>query len=397
MHSSKKALLFLIAILWLGHFLVDMMIGIWSVHKTISGLNLAIAGLIGGVCAFAGEGMQVLFGSLCDKGYQKALIIGGAIATTASSWFVSTESYYILFLLYLLTCMGSGAFHPSAVSTMSDLGSRQGLLIGLFTTGGSLGMAFSQILYMRTHAWFEGQVQWLSLPVVLLVLAASLAPIKKRPANTAPPHHRGLKVFVRFFKQKEFLALYINQVCLASLYWGAMFLLPDILSTRGYSPSLSFGGGHMIYILSGALMMVPAGYLADRFSSRIVILCATLISLCFFYLFLFQPYLEEYTVYLLLFAIGSCLGIITPTGVALGTRSAPNQKGAVGAFCMGLVWCVSEGIGLGLGGFLATCFEEDAPAKALSILGSLFIVALGAAYALPQKEEALPAMEYLAE
>jgi MFS transporter, FSR family, fosmidomycin resistance protein len=394
MNNSKIYLVFFISLLWLGHFLVDAMIGIWPVYKTLANLDLAIAGLIGGGCAFIGEGLQVVFGALSDKGHQKALICGGLIATTASAWFVYTDNYTILFFLYFLTCLGSGAFHPSAVSAIAETGSKQGFLIGLFTSGGALGMAFSQVIYAKSHSLLAGKLHWLSIPAFLLVALLFFINFKRhaKPVGNRPAHPFKPAVFIQFFRQREFRLLYICQVCIASMLWGTMFLLPDILRSRGYEPWLSYGWGHLVYILSGAIMMVPAGFLADRYSSRLVILIASITSMLFLYLFLFQPYLNEQTVLFLLFGSGAGLGIINPTAVSLGTRLAPDQKGVVGAFSMGLVWCVSEGLGLGVGGFLATCFTEDAPAKALAVLGCLFIVAITTAYALPKKEEALESL-----
>ncbi len=46
----------------LAHFLVDFMIGIWAIYKTIAHLDLFLAGVISGVGAFIGEGMQIFFG-----------------------------------------------------------------------------------------------------------------------------------------------------------------------------------------------------------------------------------------------------------------------------------------------------------------------------------------------
>nr|MBA2728798.1 hypothetical protein [Parachlamydiaceae bacterium] len=64
-----------LAALWVGHFSVDFMLGIWSVYKTIAGLDLALCGLIVGLCAFIGEGLQAYFGTLSDRGYRTQLIV----------------------------------------------------------------------------------------------------------------------------------------------------------------------------------------------------------------------------------------------------------------------------------------------------------------------------------
>ena len=83
-------------------------------------LDLAKAGMISAGCAFVGEGLQIVFGSLSDKGYRKLLLILGLITTAASTLLAYTHSYPFIFGLFLLTCLGLGAFHPAAVSMMSE-------------------------------------------------------------------------------------------------------------------------------------------------------------------------------------------------------------------------------------------------------------------------------------
>lgn len=378
-------------VICLGHFLVDLMLGIWPVYKTIAHLDLALAGVIGGVCAFAGEGMQILFGSLSDRGFRKLMILIGLIATTASAYFAYTFDYLYLTLLYMMTCAGSGAFHPAAVSFVSDLPSeRKGLLIALFAASGAFGMSISQLAFTQSHYWFAGHVVWLALPAILLVLFLAFSRIGSQPApKDNSPKHLDFKIFALFFRQKPLRMLYISQICNATMLWGTMFLLPDLLSSRGYEPWISFGGGHLMFIIGSACMMIPAGYLADRYSSRTVIMAAAITSLFVFYALLFSPLLNNTMTLILLFLTGACIGVVNPVSIALGTRFAPFHKASVSAFLMGLVWCVSEGMGQLGGGLLATCFDNDAPAKALAILGSMFLLGFFAAFNLPKTEQSV--------
>ena len=262
MQLSKALLILSMIVICIGHFLVNVMIGIWPVYKTLAHLDLAVAGLIGGVCAFAGEGLQVVFGSLSDKGYRKTLIMSGIIATTASACFVYVDSYLAIFALYLLTCAGSGAFHPCAVSLVSDLTPKtKGILIALFTSGGAFGMASSQILFTTSHRWFDGHVIWLALPAALLTLFAFFSRACPQQAQAASANqHFDLKAFAGFFRQRPLRLLYGTQVCNASLLWGTMFLLPDLLSSRGYEPWISYGGRAYVVHLRLCFYDDPRGY-----------------------------------------------------------------------------------------------------------------------------------------
>ena len=143
----------------------------------------------------------------------------------------------------------------------------------------------------------------------------------------------------------------------------------------------------MVAILGGSCMLVPAGYLADRYSCKFVILASTAISALLLYAFLFAPLLSNAGLLALLFFLGATLSIVNAVSVAFGNQISPQHPAKVSALLMGLVWCVSEGIGQGGGGLLTKCFSEDAPARALSMLGGLLVIGMAVAMRLPKMVE----------
>lgn len=366
----------ILALLWIGHFSVDFMLGIWSVYKTVSAIDLGIAGLMAATCALAGEGGQIIFGALADRGGRKRLIAIGILLTGASAFLSSTESYFFSFFLLLLTCIGSGAFHPSAVSLVGSLTStRKSLYISIFASGGSLGMALSQTVFFQIHRELQGNTILLFLPHLFLVILLFLCGYMQKEKVISEGSKRAgfaLSLFGQYFKNRALRMLYIVQVCNQTICWATIFLLPDVLSSRGYDEKISFGGGHMAFILGGALAMIPSGYLADHLSERKIILIATGLGVCFYFAFLSLPFLPNVELLILLFLTGASLGIVQPIAVALGNELGKENPGLVSAFTMGMVWCVSETIGLGSSGFLTKIFSDDAPAKALMLLGALF-------------------------
>ncbi len=385
-----KNLLITVAFLWLGHFCVDFMLSIWTIYKTMAELDLATAGLISTFCAFTGEGMQLIFGSLSDKGYRKHLIVFGILATTSATLLAYFDHYAFFCLIFLVTCLGSGAFHPAAASWMGSLTQNyKGFFITVFTCGGTLGIALSQIIFYQSFYYFQGHTLFLAIPVVLLVVFLVLSRQKPTEKNTDSSHEKfNLKIIRNFFRRKELALLYISQVCNQSICWGSIFLLPDILLSRQYESWISFGGGHLSFIMGSFFMQPLAGYLADRYSCRSVILSATAAGMIAFYVFLFNPLLSPPVLLVLLFLLGACLGLVNPLSLAWGTRLVPDNPGMISAFLMGLVWCVSEGIGQGGGGLLSKLFVDDAPAKGLAIIGSMSIVGFTAVLRMP-KESAI--------
>jgi MFS transporter, FSR family, fosmidomycin resistance protein len=385
---SWTALIPLLCFLWVAHFFVDMMLGIWPVYKTLIKLDLAKAGLIVAAGAFIGEGSQLIFGQLSDRGYRQHLIVIGLLATTASTFFVYMGGYMALFSLFLLTCIGSGCFHPSAAGLFSSLvPHRRGLLMTFFASGGSLGLATSQLIYTHTHNFFEGHTFILAFPAVILGVFLIFY---RFPNTTVKKESQGLRLldFVEFFKNPTLRHLYLSQVANQSILWGTIFILPDVLKTLNYENWICYGGGHLCFILGGACMMVPGGYLSDRYSARSVLLIASLVATLMFYFILFTGGISMLVILSCLFVLGASLALVNPIAIALGSKLEPSRPGAISAFLMGLVWCVSEALGPGSVGVMSTLFENYGPVKALAVLGILFILQIYSTVCLPKEVKA---------
>jgi len=381
-NSIPKNLIPVLILAWLGHFLVDSMLGIWSVYKTMVHIDLATAGLIAGAAAVLGEGSQVVFGSLSDKGYRNVILMGGVALATASSFLPYFTHPAILFFLCLLTCIGSGAFHPPAASLVNSLTpKRSGLVMTIFTSGGSLGLATSQLIFMQTY-YYLGHSYILAFPALLLVIMMVCYQLPKT-ITPSQSHQIRFRDCLTFFKKAPLRHLYFSQVANQSVLWALVFILPDVLKTFGFEEWICYGGGHLCLILGAALMMIPAGLLADRFTPRQVMLCACVCSAAIFYFILMTGGISAPVILPALFCLGACMGLGSPLSISLGIQLEPTKPATVGAFLMGLVWCVSEAIGPGGVGLLTKCFDDYAPVKALAILGGLFVLQIYATASLP--------------
>lgn len=380
----------------LGHFFLDAMLGIWPVYKSLAQLNLAKAGLIVGCSALIGEGAQLIFGPLSDRGYRHSLILLGVVLAASNAFLTHFIRYDLLFGLYLATCLGSGSFHPCAASLVSELKpTHRGLLMGIFIAVGAVGMATSQLFFTYTYNLW-GHTAYLALPLLLVV---ALMTMSKSPQKLSVTPQAGLQHFKCFFKNPTLRALYGVQLASQSILWGTIFILPDVLHTLGYPDWIAYGGGHMCFILGGACLMIPGGYLADRYSPRQIIVLASAGAFIFFYGLLLTGGGSNYLILPILFLLGACIGIINPIALAFGARLEPHRTGAVSAFLMGCVWCLSEFFGPGGVGVLTTLFETGAPVKALAILGSFFLLQIYASLQLPltvPSESSQPSESYLA-
>jgi FSR family fosmidomycin resistance protein-like MFS transporter len=382
----------LLIFLWFSHLFIDVMFGIWPVFKTLAHLDLSKAGLIVAAGALVGEGSQLFFGSFGDRGYRKHFIILGLLCAAGTAFLSYFESYTAFFFLYLLTCVGSGSFHPCAGGIMSSLlPEKRSLLVALFASGGSLGMAGSQLVYLYAHQAVQGSTWFLAVPLFLMIGVLFFYRFPKDEQKEQQPKHSKnfLKDFANFLKQPRFRFLYLLQVANQSILCGTIFILPDVLLALGHPDWVCYGGGHFCFIVGGFFMVVPAGYLADRISVRPVLIGAGLVGCAGFYALIFFGSYSVAFLLVSLFVMGGALNLVNPLGVALGTHFEPSRPSSVSAFLMGMVWCVSEAVGPGGVGILSGFFEDYAPVKALALLGGLFLIQIFSSLALPKEEMAL--------
>lgn len=372
---------------WFGHFVVDLLVGIWPAYKTLAGLDLAKAGLIIGISGFIGDGSQLFVGFLGDRGARKKLLMLGVLLTMSSLFLVFSESYAVLFVLVLLTYFGSGLFHPSAAGIVQTLiPGRKGFTMTLFSTGGYLGLALTQLLFASLYRMSPNY----SVLLIVLVLAAfyiGRKNLSQLPQSSGNRSFSLRKLFEPFaIKKKELSLLYFSQLAQQIVSYSFLFFLPDVLLLQGQVPWICYGGGHCFFVIGAGLMLVPAGIISDRFGQRSVLLVAIGLSSILFYVFLLQGITETWLLPMFLLGFGASMGVYNPIGVAFGNRILPTHASSVSALLMGCVWCVSHIVGSGGGGLLTKIFVEAAPIKTLLVLGSLLPVSFIIALFLPAKD-----------
>lgn len=372
-------------LLSLGHFFIDAMIGIWPLFKTEAGIDIAVAGFISSICVVLGEGMQVKFGHLADKGYSALLIAMGIVLSIASALLPYSSGYFFFGLCLLFTFLGSSAFHPTAAGLVAHCASKGAthMAIALFHTSGLLGLATSQLLFSSTAPFSAApKTVLLAVPGGIIALLCILQRKKLQLISTTTRHVSMRKIVAEFFKHPQLCLLYFALLCNQIVVWSTIFLLPDFVRLCSDSAWVVDGGGHLVYVLGAACAAVPLGYLADKFQPRKIIFIVSVLGSIAYYLLVGPFILGETNLFLLLFLVGGLLGAVTPLSLSLGNSLAPGRKGAVSAFLMGMVWIFSEGLGISTAGFLSTLWSENGVLYALQIMGLFSIASAGLAWIL---------------
>lgn len=359
-----------------GHLAVDCCSGIWPVFKTLARLDLATAGLIATIGSMTGNGLQLAFGVLADRGFRKRLIVAGVAvsgAVTLAPW--AAGSYLLMGALVLLTHVGSAAFHPSATGTAAGLSrQRVGFMIAMFLAGGYLGYSLSQLVFSAVYERAPRLTPLIALlPLGLAAAAWAVLPATAEPRRQASLDWRLLRVSFR-----ALAPLFAVQTIASAINVSLIFLLPDLLVSRQAAPWVVCGGGHFALIAGGCLSLLPAGHASDRWGARRMLVFANLTTALALGLLLSRSS-AGFVDLVLVLAVGAFNGIHNIVAVAEGNRLLPGQASGVSALLMGLPWCLAA-VGPVIAGVLADPARGGTPAAALGYF--LLLIPLGFAAAL---------------
>ena len=307
-------------LLWIGHFFMDFFTGIWPIYKTLAEIDIAQAGMIAGISGFMGEILQIFFGYFCDRGHRKKILLLGLLLASSIVWITFVEGVFSSFLVLLLLMLGSGSFHPAAAGMAGNLSkSKRGGVILLFASGGSIGLGISQLVFTKLFYSFDGNALMILIPLTLVCTAIFFHPFSGQ--TFAPPAVSLRNFLMPLMKSRKPLTLlYFSQVINQGIVLAFIFLLPDLLRARECHTWLCMGGGHLCFILSSALTMLPVAYLCNRYGQKSVLLTSLAFTTGLLYFFLSQEFLSYGETILILSFLGGAFGLINPIIVSWGNK-----------------------------------------------------------------------------
>jgi len=346
-----------------GHFAVDSCTGIWPIYKTLAHLDLTTAGMIATGSAMVGNGLQVVFGALADRGHRKQLLVAGVCLAGAVMLTPRADSYAMMFALVMTTYVGAAAFHPAGAGSAGSLSQqRTGVVMGLFLAGGYAGFALSQITFASLYSVAPS----LTAALLLLPLAAAVA-LRRHVPDVSPAAHgspaRHAAASGRAF-WRALVPLFGVQVFATALNLAVIFLLPDLLLSRHATPWMVRGGGHLAFVLGGCLTLLPAGHAADRFGARRVLAMANVATGALL-LALLARSSASFTDLGLIAALGAANGANNVVTIAEGNRRLPGRGSVASALLMGAPWCLAA-VSPVVAGALADPSRGGTPARALT-------------------------------
>lgn len=245
--SSRSRLHPVVARLAVTHFGVDWfsnsLAPLLPVLVPRLGLSLAGAGTLTMVLQLSSSVAQVLFGGLADRGYAKALVVGGAVTTVICLGMLGPERSWAA-LVAALVCGGLGvaAFHPAGAMLAHRYSQGHPDPMAALVTAGTLGFAAGPIVVATVADRFGvASTAWLIVPglaVVGIALARlpSFAPTASRP-------RRGVRVRgIASVPARPLTLLYLLVVIRGFVSASVTTFVPVLLARRGASVTLAAAG-----------------------------------------------------------------------------------------------------------------------------------------------------------
>lgn len=326
-------------LLFLGHFLNDGFASFYAPLLPLLidrlDLSLALAGLLGTVRILVNSLIQPGLGHLADRAQRPVLVVLGPLLTVAAMCLIGRAgSFEQLLLIMIAAGIGTAFFHPAAAALVGAVDHRRrGLMMALFSAGGTFGAAVSPLVIVA-YAERLGleRTPWLILPG-LAVLVAFAWPLR----TNLPVVNASLNGRIRIRQiPRRLVILWFVVVLRAIAATSFSNFLAVLVVERGGS-ALTGGAAISLFLLLGAAGGLVAGSLSDRVGRKVVLLGSLALAAPCFLAFLYGP-----TILLLptiaaagLFALSS-----TPVGVVAAQECLPGRTGLVSGLVMGLAWGV---------------------------------------------------------
>ena len=326
----------LIALLSLGHFVVDLNQGSLPAFlpflKTAHQLSYSAVATIVLAANVASSIVQPMFGYFADQTARRWMLPASVLLTGGGFALMGLAPGYAA-LLGLVVVMGLGvaAYHPEAYKTATGVaGAKKATALSWFSLGGNIGVALGPpvITALVTVVGLTGS---LGLLAPTLIASALLLAVLPAFSQSAAPH--AAAAAVRGVNMPRAMALLILVVMIRS--WTTLgfttFVPFYYIETLGADPRL-VGPLLFVFLGAGAAGTVVAGPLADRWGARAFMQWVLLAALPFGVLFLLT---RGPLAFVMLGIFGALLTSSFTVSVVLGQAYLPRNAGTASGLIVG--------------------------------------------------------------
>ena len=313
------------------------------------GLSETVLALLVATLSFSALVTQPLFGALADRlGNRRIAGLGVIFNAVLFSLIGIVPNLSVLFGLILVGGLGSAALHPAMASMARLAGGKKGdLAVGLFSAGGTIGIAVGPIIIMVMLVNFGlFFTPWLMLPGILLGTFMLIA----TPEEIEPIKNHAGKIF-----DSSLIAGPVGLLAITGILSNVAFVtftsaMPLWLVHEHDLPRTStlIGWTLSLFSLAAALGGIAGGLISNRVGTKPLIAGSLLLALVPLYsIFFLRPGSPFYFVMVILAGalINAGMPMLIVSAQDHSLRSAATAAGMLMGFSAGVAGLVYVGIG----------------------------------------------------
>lgn len=373
-----------LATLMLGHFTVDMYVGLLPVLYPLVmdrfTLDLKTVGFISLAYSGVASLSQPFFGWIADR--YGTRFTGLALLWTAITFATIgfAPSFEVLIILAAFAGMGSGAFHPlGAVNASAVIPEKQrNTAMSVYVTGGTFGVASGPLVGALVFALFG--VRGTAL-MILPGAGIALWLLYEMRSIALPRPERFAGAAARVLAPIPYATVAIIVGVMMARMWtlfGIQAFIPTWYKEIGYSASF-YGPLATTMVLASAVGAIGSGRLADRFGRREIILWSLILSIPPLLLF---TWITGPWAFLFGALIGLSAASTGPLLLVMAQQLMQGRAGVASGVILGLGF-VTGAIGVPVIGALA---DNIGIPEAMRVQVFVVIATIGLAWILPSDD-----------
>jgi MFS transporter, DHA1 family, multidrug resistance protein len=322
-----------------GAMIPTMALYAQSFGVSASAIGLAIA--VYGLARFASA---IPSGQLSDRiGRRPSLALGGLISGVGNLWCAAATSYPEFIAARFVAGFGAGLILTTGQVVLADISTpeRRARMISIYQgtflfavgigpfPGGLLAERFG----LAAPFVANGVLSLLAMVIAWFAVAETRDLSTNQRAEEAAPSPPFLTQMRMLNGQIGFVLVSVISLLNAVVRTGGLFALIPLIATTKLGLSVgSIGFAMMLGGLSGLIVTYPAGWLADRFGRKAVIVPATLITGVSMLLFCVATSYAGFIAACLVWSVASSVGGSAPTAYAADSSPPGMNAAAISAY-----------------------------------------------------------------
>lgn len=365
--------------LFLAVFVTVMGVGIVApllpVYAHELGAGAFQIGLIFGAFSLTRTIFVPYFGKLSDiKGKKPLLTLGMFLYFLVSLLYLVSSNVHALILIRLGQGFASAMIFPVAQAYVGTITpkNKEGFIMGLFNISLYGGLSFGPIVGGVVKDLLNIQFSFLTMGAFTLLgfaLCLLLLPSEKGDEGRQASRPKRPIRYLHLIKEPAVFSLFIFRLCFTTGIGFIWAFLPLLASTRLHLSSSSIGFVIMISVLVSGVFQVPMGFLADRFSKKLLIGLGGILGALSLILVQIASTFGELFLASGLFGLAG--GIAFPALMALGVIEGRRAE-AMGSI-MGLL-AMAHSLGMLIGPLLAGVIIDLFSFNMVFIMGTLILL-----------------------